>query len=312
MSRLVDNLDLGVQRLKISNGPILGRVKWVEKERRAGVYGKKIVGLVRQFRAEEFRVVNGLGFGTWVGRVYSLASRRDIPCIRELDVATKTKAAQERVTGYPKDFLTQMFDGFEFLGHIGVDAVLLLAHVGAAEHGELARFVQVYEKLAVTPIEVTENDVLRDENGEVKWGNGRPGDMYLRMPTLEEAAREAGLGYGKLIGLLSEVSVDYGHNMSRIVIHTSTPSVIKKIVKDATDPETANIKAQELALKAAGLIESGGGKIQINNNQISAPVPVAHGTQTSDMGRGSTFNRGHLTEICDCIVTGKQIGRAHV
>ena len=46
------------------------------------------------------------------------------------------------------------------------------------------------------------------------------------------------------------------------------PNIIKRLAEDAMSVESPNFKAQELLVKAAGMIETGA-KIQINNQQVT-------------------------------------------
>ncbi len=59
--------------------------------------------------------------------------------------------------------------------------------------------------------------------------------------------------------------------------------------------------------KAAKLrwVDSGEKILWSEDKTRNINITLAHGNQTSDIGRGTTFNRGHLTEICDWINEGR-------
>lgn len=156
--------------------------------------------------------------------------------------------AEARVEKFPRDFFEQMFEGFEFLGKVGVDAVLLLAQVGAGESALLGKFIRAWEEMNVEKIALAAKGELEDFN----------------RPTLEEAAVKSGLTYPKLMGALTETATIYGSNMGRIVLHTAMPRVMKRLADEAA-MEDANVKKQELYARAVGVIDSGA-KVQINNN----------------------------------------------
>ncbi len=229
------------------------RSRWRERLKAAGCLNQIIYGLVREFVPQTFRPINGLKFGQYISVAYDLDAHKPVYITRYINDSMKAKAAETKVTKFPKDFISQMFDGFEFLGAVGDDAVLLLAQVGASSHSELGRFVTAYEEAAVLTYE----------------------DGKFEPRTLEEAATKAGLTYPRLLGLLSEVSAEYGGNLNRIVLHTSMPRVVKRLVQDATNEDGPNFKAQELLMKASGMIQTGP-NVQINNNQqVNQLMPQA-------------------------------------
>lgn len=159
------------------------------------------------------------------------------------------------MTGYPTDFLELYFASFEFLGRTGGEAAVLLSFYGAEEEPILAKFAQEYQKYQAAAIEAA--------------GGPEAIGPEFRPPTADQVAKAAGISYPKLIGALCAAAVTLNLPLARAVLHTSMPKVVEAVLKDATDENGGSQHAQKLLFQAAGLVETGGAKININNNQNS-------------------------------------------
>ena len=242
----------------------LAHYRWLERERLANLQNHKIYGLIKSVHLK-FTLSPprpnflGLKFGQWLGFGIRWSDKKILPVLSELSLTMKNLAQTEKINVFPRDFLTQMYDGFRFLGKTGTEAVLLLAQVATGDEDNsssacLIQFVKAWEELcceAKLRAAISEDGIMTD---------------YIP-PTLEMAAARAKVSYAKLSGALAESAMLYGSNLVRMIIHTSIPEVARAIVEDAIDPESRTVKSMELAAKVGGLIDSGA-RVQINNNQL--------------------------------------------
>ena len=211
-------------------------------------------------QAEQSRLSEGR-IGLKIGEFPSWALEKGedgytpVPVVGNLGQKFTKILTENRIMIVAEDFLQLYFQNFEFLGRVGGEAAVMLAMYGAAESPELAIFVEEYQKLHTA-------EVLKAGGPENLGEDFRP-------PTADQVVKAAKLSYPRLIGALCATAVELNLPLAKAVLHMSMPKVVAAVVADATAEEGGSQHAQKLLFQATGLVESGGPKININNNQNS-------------------------------------------
>jgi len=153
------------------------------------------------------------------------------------------------------EHLFPLFDGLIVQGRSGIEAIILLARMGAHRYDSLRKFALAWEDLHQQQLFPTEE---------------------FREPSLEQACDLAKLPYEDFVGDLCKAIYWYGLEAAKIRLQLQMNSVVDASIRQAVEGERHGFNDRQLLMKAGGLIQEGPGTV-VNVNQQNVTNNLAMG-----------------------------------
>lgn len=155
------------------------------------------------------------------------------------------------------DFLLPTFDSLNIKGKTGIDAIILLAKMGAHKYDSLRKFITAWQDLHHPAI-------FKELFPELKQTT----------PTLEQACSIADIPHDDLIADLTKMIYHYGLEGVKWQLQTYLPEVMRASYDVATQEGAKGYQDRQLLAKAAGLVIDGPGVVVNNNNNLTSNTAI--------------------------------------
>lgn len=155
------------------------------------------------------------------------------------------------------EHLLPLFDGLNVRGKTGIDAVILLARMGAHRYDTLRKFCIAWEDLH-------QPNLFYELYPELEF----------QEPTLEQCCDLAKVSYEDFVGDICRQAYYYGGEQARLKVHVGMPDVVEASYTNAVKGGARGFQDRQMLLKAGGVVQEGPGTIVNVNNTLNSATLV--------------------------------------